>query len=220
MTQEQKNAIFQEYFRTTKIMGSDIYCGDLSITSVGLNSETQHNLLCFKRGLEMEVLSDNFHYGDIEIMDGGLDDEEKNDNDRYVPIRKLLKGELKQWKLVSIVISDNGNDGEHFINFIALHTDIDGYKIASRQGKADEWYAQNICAGMYFDHNNFTLFSIDEGETVYLMHSSEDVGSLNADASFVEVTEFINYRKTRTFHRWFYKRESYDNSWKVTYFAT
>lgn len=216
MTQEQKNKIFLEYFRPAESVGKDLYCGDLHITSVGINSAIRCNPLCFEHGLEMEPLSGDFYYGDLEIMEGNLDNEE-DENDYYAPVRKLIKGELKQWHLVSFTISDNGNDGEHFINFTALHTDLDSYKASKN---LEEWYEQNTCTGMYFDHSNdFTLFSTNEGRVAYLMHSYEENSNFERETSFIEVTEFIDYRKTRTFHRWFHERKAYSNSWHITIWA-
>lgn len=216
MTKELKNRIFQEYFRPAKELGEDIYCGDLSITCVGINSDIRYNPLCFEYSLEMEPLSSNFYYSDMDIMEGALDDEDGDDDD-LTKIEKLLKGELKQWKLIEFIFSKGGDDEEHDICFTALRTDGDGYRAA---GNLDEWYEQNTCSGMYFDHsNNFTLFSSNGGETAYLMHSGETRGGCLSVASFVEITEFICYHKTR-FRRWFHHRNKESNSWNVTIWAT
>lgn len=178
----------------------------------------------------IEVLSGNgFCDDDFSLTDSvrRLDDKEAKDSDDYfAPIRKLLAGELEQWGIISLSIANNRTDGEHFVDFTALHTDLEDFEANSQTvAQMNKWYEQNICSGVYMDHNNSTLMSVHDNnncfnDVVYLMRSLEDVSDdYDVNVSYVEITEFIQCHKIRTFRRWFRKRATYDNSWHITFWA-
>lgn len=230
MTEEMKEKIFQEYFRPSEFIGHDTYHGDLRITNVGFNSETCGVLECIEQAsLVMEVPDSEFYYRgiqimdgefsyekDIQIIDGRLESEDENE-DHSAPIKRLLSGKSKEWELIAFEILSGDTNRGHSVNLVALRDNMSDYIDAKDQGCEREWYKKNSCILRYRDRNKTTLLHTKESNIIYLVKEiGEDDGS-----SMVEITEFIDYRKTRTFSRWFYAWGGKHNrrSWDITFHA-
>lgn len=209
MTLTEQERIFIEYFQPSRIVGHDILCGDINISNTGLNSNAQHCIQRLKQdSMRLYALSDDCRYSEIEIMRGGLEDEDD--------ISKVLLGQSKYYSLVDFTIIGNGNiDGKHFINLTTINRDIEEYTKSCEDHSLETWYKNNSCTMFYGAHHRILLLCSTETVT-YLIKTDED----GDEASFVEVTEFVSLKKTRTFQRWFRKTQAVDDTWHVTIYAS
>lgn len=209
MTKEMKEKIFQEYFRPAKMIGRDVYYGDLRITSLGLGAEVCGERDCLKEsGLVLYPL-----YEEPGVCWGDVTDGELNKEG----FKKAMKGELEEWQIIEFIIT-TVNMAEHFIRLNAIRNDEDEFLEIAPEGfdARKRWYKKNLST-MYY-RVPATLITSEKGVS-YIVDAQNvdfcyDEETEWEGVSHVQVTELIDGHKTRQFSRWFHKE-----AWEITYYA-